>query len=841
MTEKKGDGVKKKINSKKKQNDSNNLNTLKTSQNSKQAQKDLENNIQEIQENNNNIQDNSNDIMIYIYKHIIDYDIDTIRKRYNIIDKKGSIYLIRAFIKNKTSDWTDVQVVKEWTNLESRKIDPAISRLIQVGLLERTTKKHRKFLRPTKKLLEELKIIADEKERVQKLLEEDTDIETKINDVIRTYYMDKLMKIVSGYPDIKSLEIDVKALDKVDITLSDWVMENPDEAINQFKKAIYKIDLPTDILKIEIHTRFKNLSQPAQKNIRDIKSESNAQLFELDVMVRKATDVKPKLVLAAFECRRCGNTMTVEQIEEIIKEPFLCESCETRGPFKLLTKESEFINYQRLTVEETRERLRGIDRPKQIKVILDDDLTEKGIMPGDRIRITAIPRITRKQRQNKKSLVFNVHLEANNIMKLESSFEDIKITKADEKKIKKLAKNPEIYEMIQESIAPHIKGYKDVKQGIMYQLFSSPPIEMDDGSRIRGDIHILMLGDPSTGKSDILDNITKNIAPRSIFTTGTGSSGVGLTATAVKDEESGEWVLEAGALVLANGGLAAIDEFSHMSKEDMAYMHEAMEQQRISIAKAGIYATFPCETSVLAACNPKMGRFDDYTSLSSQIEIPPPLISRFDLIFFVRDDINDTIEVTEQILNTAKDPKSVQPTIPYKTLRQYLAYTRRNIFPILTDKASDKIRDFYLRMRGADNEGAAISITPRQLWAVIRLSSASARIRLSKKIITEDAERAIDILTMSLKDAGLDPDTGEVDIDKFMGGVAASQRANIVKILNIIRDIEKQFGTASKEEIVNGAKEEGMDEERLGELMIMLKKRAEIYEPKPGQFKVVNK
>ncbi|MFQ6136812.1 MAG: LAGLIDADG family homing endonuclease, partial [Candidatus Hydrothermarchaeales archaeon] len=261
--------------------------------------------------------------------------------------------------------------------------------------------------------------------------------------------------------------------------------------------------------------------------ISEIRSDHVGKLLSIEGIVRKATDVRPKLVMAAFECKRCGNIIRVEQVENVIKEPFLCEGCDTRGPFKLLPDESKFVDSQKMLMQESLESLRGGEHPKQIRVTLEDDLSGE-ITPGDRIGVVGILRAVRKRFREKGSRVFDIFIEANSLQPIELEFEEVKISKKDEKKLLKMSKDPLIYDKIRDSIAPHIYGYNTIKEAVMYQLFTSPPIELPDGGRIRGDSHVLILGEPSTGKSEILQHVARELAPRGIYSSGKGTTGAGL-------------------------------------------------------------------------------------------------------------------------------------------------------------------------------------------------------------------------------------------------------------------------------------------------------------------------
>jgi replicative DNA helicase Mcm len=668
------------------------------------------------------------------------------------------------------------------------------------------------------------------------------DLAARFEKFFRTYYAKEIHRVVHGYPAERSLWVNFEDLDRYDISLADELISNPDNALPAAERALRSIDLPVDLPSIKVNVRFHNLPAMHKIMIKDIRSEHVGKFMAVEGIVRKATDVRPKLILGAFECQKCGGVMRISQDAQKLKEPFICEDCEGRGPFKLLVPESTFVDSQKILIQESLEDLHGGEHPKQLSIYLEDDLTGK-VTPGDRVELVGTLRAVRKLSRDKRSRVFEIYLEANSFKPIELDFEEVKITPEDEKRIIELSKDPEIYEKIRDSIAPHIYGYTDIKEAIMYQLFSSPALELPDGGRIRGDSHIIIMGEPATGKSEILQYVAKVLAPRGVYASGKGTSAAGLTAAAIKDEfGDGGWSLEAGALVLADKGMACIDEFDKMQADDRGAMHEAMEQQSVSIAKAGILATFRARCSILAAANPKFGRFDDYRSISEQINLPPTILSRFDLIFFVRDVLEETREVARHILNTIVAPKAIVPKIDPELLRKYIAYARQKVMPTLTEEARDRIEQFYVEMRevARNAEDMPIPLTARQLWAILRIARAASRVRLSNKTTLEDVERAIRLVKVSLRQAGLDLETGRVDIDKIMVGVTKSQRDRITRILEIIREIEKEYGSAKKSEILERAAEDGIPEREAERAIEKLRADGHIYDPRRDErYKVV--
>jgi replicative DNA helicase Mcm len=364
------------------------------------------------------------------------------------------------------------------------------------------------------------------------------------------------------------------------------------------------------------------------------------------------------MVVASFECPYCHHIFTIVQSgSKAFKEPYECER-ETGGcgrkaqKFKLKVDESIYIDSQKIRVQEPIRELRGGDMPRTIDVLLTRDLA--GIItPGERIVVNGILRAQQKVEKGVKTSIFEVYVDAVSVEKLEKVFEEIKITAEDEEKILELAKDPLLYDRLEVNMAPTIYGLKEVKRALLLQLFGSSQKHLRDGRKIRGDIHILLVGDAALGKSAII-SYQAGLAPRGIYTTGGKSSAAGLTAAVVHDEfGGGRWSLEAGTMVLADKGLVALDEADKMRKEDRDALHESLEQQTVSISKAGIIATLNSRCALLAAANPKTGRFYLHEPIADQIDMPPTLLSRFDLIFTLLDtpDKSNDTETAAHVLD----------------------------------------------------------------------------------------------------------------------------------------------------------------------------------------------
>jgi len=1169
---------------------------------------------------------------------------------------------------------------------------------------------------------------------------EDTELVDSFEEFYRDYYRNEIGELAQKYPtEQKSLYVDWQELYRFDPDLADDFRNHPEQFQDYAEEALRLYDLPVDVKLGQAHVRVRNL--PETTDIREIRADHRGQLISVQGIVRKATDVRPKITQAAFECQRCGTLTRIPQQTGDFQEPHECQGCERQGPFRVNFDQSEFVDAQKIRVQESPEGLRGGETPQAIDVNIEDDITGE-VTAGDHVRVAGVLQLEQQGGDRDKSPMFDVYMDGFAVEIEDEQFEEMDITDQDKRKIVALSEEEDLYDEMVGAIAPSIYGYERQKLAIILQLFSGVTKHLPDESRIRGDLHMLLIGDPGTGKcvsgdtlvtladgsrvpirelvedrlcdpkpvddgvwdtadfqvpslqddgtiqtqsatkvwkreapdrlyrvrtatgyavdvtpshplfvqsggrfeaveaerlnegdfvavprglptetdatlntefrqsrshnridldlpdqwtpalgrllgyivaegyveqrpdntgfvsitntdrevledatsvfeslnlnvteraphdgkearellcsagefvsflrqldetllspsrdrrvprplfrtpeevrvaflrgyiegeghvstsqreitvasmsrqlledvrslllslgitsqiqprqngsyrlrlsgesfadyvrrvgfvtdrkseacalyedesantnldvipdigtdlrrlrnalnltqhdcgiprstyqhyecgrrnpsrdslSAVLDSFEarlrdlkgdggqdaqaqadgggftaierdleamralvdgdtawdriesiepvepdeewvydleiegthnyltdgivshnsqilsyiKNIAPRSVYTSGKGSSSAGLTAAAVQDDfgEGQQWTLEAGALVLADQGIAAVDELDKMAADDRSAMHQALEQQEISISKAGINATLKSRCSLLGAANPKYGRFDQYESIGEQIDLEPALISRFDLIFTVTDqpDAEEDRNLAEHILQTnfagelhthrvesntsnySADEvdnvtEDVAPTIEAELLRKYIAYAKRNCFPTMTEEAREEIQEFYvdLRAEGAD-EDAPVPVTARKLEALVRLAEASARVRLSDKVTVEDAQRVIEIVRSSMEDIGVDPETGELDADVVESGTSKSQRDRIKNIKHLIDDLEQEYDEGAPiDVVVERAEEIGMDESKAEHEIEKLKQKGEVYEPRTDHLR----
>ncbi|MFC5971562.1 minichromosome maintenance protein MCM [Halomarina salina] len=694
---------------------------------------------------------------------------------------------------------------------------------------------------------------------------ENTDIIDDFEEFYRNYYRNDIGDLARKYPnEQRSLYISYDDLYRFDQNLADQYRNQPGQLQEYAEEALRLYDLPVDVSLGQAHVRIHNLDQST--DIRDIRARHRGQLIAVRGIVRKATDVRPKIQQAAFECQRCGTLTRIPQTGGDFQEPHECGGCERQGPFRINFDQSEFVDAQKIRVQESPEGLRGGETPQNIDVHIEDDITGK-VTAGDHVNVTGVLRLDQQESNQQKSAMFDVFMDGISVEIEDEQFEEMDITDEEKRKIVSLSDDDSIYEQMIGSMAPSIWGYEQEKLAIILQLFSGVTKHLPDGSRIRGDFHMLLIGDPGTGKSQLLQYV-RSIAPRSVYTSGKGSSSAGLTAAAVRDDfgEGQQWSLEAGALVLADQGIAAVDELDKMRPEDRSAMHEALEQQSISISKAGINATLKSRCSLLGAANPKYGRFDEYEPIAEQIDLEPALISRFDLIFTITDkpdperdrDLADhilttnyagelhthrtenaTSDYTDEEVDTVTD--TVEPSIDADFLRKYIAYAKRTCFPVMTEEAKEEIEEFYVDLRSQGTDGdSPVPVTARKLEGLVRLAEASARVRLSDRVEVEDAQRVIDIVRSSLEDIGMDPETGEFDADIVETGRSKTQRDRVRSIKDIIREVEGEYDDgAPVEEVLDQAEAAGIERSKAEHEIEKLRRQGDVYEPSQDHLRTV--
>lgn len=673
-------------------------------------------------------------------------------------------------------------------------------------------------------------------------------------------YQEQINDIISKNSD--SLIIFYEDLLAFDSQLAEMLKKDPEslieEAIKAFKNALkFQGSKPIDK---DYFVRISTIDEksPLTIPLRGLRAKHIDTLVSFKGILIRSSPIRPKLIDATFECLVCKTQFNVTQLTSRIKWPKFCikKSCKAKAQsdFRLISKHSTFIDWQSVTIQEIPEDLPPGRIPRAIQSILKHDLVDT-VKPGDRVKVIGVYRsVLAQSTKSINSTLFKTYIEVNLIDPEDKTDEIIDLSNEDRKEIEKLSKEPRIQRKIARSIAPTIYGREDLKMACALSLFAGTRKRKPDGGYKRGDIHVLFVGDPGTGKSEILKSAV-DISPRGIYTSGKGSTAVGLTAAVIKDSDTGQMNLEAGAVVLANGGIAAIDEFDKMDPQDRSALHEGMEQQTVSIAKAGIVATLKAQTAIIAAANPRSGRYDRYKTPTQNIHLPPSLLSRFDLIFVVidRPDPADDAQMAEFILKSSmigngskeEDQTDISAPIPGELLKKYIKYARRNYQPLLTDEAKERIKEYYLDLRGKyDSEDAIVSILARNLDALVRLSEAYAKMALQDKVLKDDVEEIIKLFRRYLEDTGYDEATGKIDMDRILVGQSRSSITKLDKLLNRLKEIfeENNWQALERKNVIETLElEEELDEKWIKDAIEELVKEGTLYEPRNSFLRFTNK
>jgi replicative DNA helicase Mcm len=589
-------------------------------------------------------------------------------------------------------------------------------------------------------------------------------------------YFDRINNMMAS--GVQSLIVDYIDLDSYNPLLAKEITHKPDEYLEAFNEAVLSVlrEIHPDYeqeIREKIRVRIGNYT--VQKGLREINADLINKLVSISGMVVRSSEVKPLAKKVAYKCTNC-NTVTEAQLKGLVmKKPLKCHACSEKE-LEMDPESSIFIDFQMVRLQELPEDLPAGQLPHYIEVTVMSDLVDQ-CRPGDRIILTGIIRIEQEQlAPQAKTSLFRLRMEGNNIEYLGGragskdtrSVERIMISTEDERQIRIIASKPDAYEKLIASFAPHIYGHEPIKEAILLLVVGSVTKRLEDGSTRRGDINVLLVGDPGTAKSEML-KFTAKIAPRGLYTSGRGSTAAGLTAAVIRDK-SGIMMLEAGAVVLGDQGIVCIDEFDKIKPEDRSALHEVMEQQTCSVAKGGIVATLNARTSILSAANPIYGKYDPYKNITENVNLPVPLLTRFDLIFIVRDSPDKEKDnlVASHILEIHRDTeKAARPAIDIDLFSKYLSYAKQ-IEPALTPEAIDIVRSYYMDMRRIESEGM-ITVTPRQLEGLIRLASARARLLLKDVVDAEDARRAIYLVDQMMRTAGVDVNTGKTDLGVLYG------------------------------------------------------------------------
>ena len=691
------------------------------------------------------------------------------------------------------------------------------------------------------------------------------DMPARWRSFLTEYLSEEIHGLAVMWPRKQSLEASFHVLETFDSKFALDILARPDKHLDAANTALRLLlqESGSDHLAF---VRVVGLPSDHSPDIRDLRSDHIGGMVGLDSVVIKISGVRPRIHEAVFRCELCNHRQFIRQPnEQVLIEPIECPEVQggcgrpkrdTR--FFLKEQESTMINSQFIEIQEPPEKLRGGTQPQRLLAIAEHDVA--GVLnPGDRVKVNGELFVRSQRKAGRETPIFDIFLNVISLERQNIPLEEVNISPEDENLIKEISRREDLYDMMCGSIAPSIFGFPRIKESLLLQLFGGVARKNVDGKRNRGDIHILLMGDPGVAKSELL-NYMSELSPRGRFTSGMSASAAGLTAAAVQDSTAdGRWTLEAGALALADQGLAAIDEFDKMTQNDRSSMHEAMEQQRISVSKAGINATLSTRCSVLAAANPKDGRFNSLSErpFTAQVNLGPPLLSRFDVIWLITDTPIEEVDrriashiisnrlsgISEQRIEEGleQDPSARffasgiskdhdgSDTLSQDIFRKYVAFAKRNINPTMEEDARRLLTDFYVETRSKSGLSQdSVSITARAMEALIRLAEASARVRLSEEATIEDAERAIR-LTKNWRHRLMGENYDETTLQS---GVKTTKRSKAQEILRFI--IEESSTTQQPvplAKVLNYCEEKGFSTNDVEDLIERMIQDGKLWQP----------
>ena len=698
----------------------------------------------------------------------------------------------------------------------------------------------------------------------------------------------EVMALLSRQSNYPFLAIPFHELQSFDPDFAEDILESPKSILSSGSRTLVEICRERGE-EIDAMLRVGELPNDSRKPLREIGSTDIDKLRSVDAIVTKISEIKPRIHRAVFKCESCGHDIEIDQENEReLKEPLNCPQalggCGSSKPatrFDLVLLSSRMVNNQWIEIQEQPENVPSGAQPRRGMVLIEGDQVNKHL-PGERITANVIPVVRSEVRNRKKTPMFDVIFHLISSEHESTPFTEISIDEEDSARIIEVSKREDLMSLVQDSIAPSVFAtgiLGHVKRSLALQLFGGVSRRLNDKTRSRGDIHILLMGDPGVAKSHLLTFISE-LSPRGRFATGGGVSGAGLTAAAVRDAfGDGRFALEAGVLPLSDRGLAAIDEFDKISEEDRRMMHPAMEQQQVHVAKGGITATLHSRCAILAAANPKDGRFSKRGPNQSVMRsfqetgLPPPLASRFDIIWMIRDEIrvrdderiarhildNRTagrsemlIEGTIELSESDQDSEAIYATTQHgvehlnqEFLRKYIAYAKRTVHPQLNDEAKTAILDYYTNERQSfgredqfqseqSDRESIIPITARALEALIRLTESHARMHLRDVATADDAKVALAVFKHWREESGIE------DESELHSGVTVRARSNNSTVRQMVRDVCSQHGgVADRSQIYNLAIDKGISEHEVDAVLSKMLTSGELWSPRIDQFSFV--
>lgn len=682
------------------------------------------------------------------------------------------------------------------------------------------------------------------------------------------YMHDEILELANNFPDRKALTIPYTLLQDSWINLTNgydainYFINHPDIVIIDAKRALHSYIIGIEPPKDWDTAEVKIIGYPLT-TIRDLRHNHIEKFVSVTGTIMRKTEVRFRIVTAAFECKRCGHITNLIQVDGRFAKPFECENdiCGRKGPFKLVKDQCVWADTRKIRIQETFDQIiNGEQSLSALDVVqvwdvecppLGSIVTASGILRG--IQVT---------KDGEETSDFYPILDVNNI-EVHDKEKTIDLRPEEITEIEKMAKDEHIIDRLVASIVPSVRGHLIIKEGCLCSIVSPNNYLLPDGRKLRGYCHIMLCGDPSVAKSVMMQGML-GLVPRAQYAAGKAASTKGLTVSVTKDKGGwgdGAWVAEAGMLVLADLALAFVDELDKFEKEEQRDLNTVLEHAIVPVHKAGIHRNYNARCPVIAGLNPKFGRFDMYSPLAKQVNVPPDTLSRFDLIFMMLDVPSDQDKKTTRHITTLwrkttevhqRDFKDIEeisvvwgqdaytPEIPIDTLRKWIAYAKK-IRVRITKECEDSIYDFFIAIRLAqiNDREAGIPVVWRTLDGMMRLLICETRLRLGRITEMRDVERVKTLVQESFK-VMIDPDTGKMDSDIINVGMGKSQRDRIKIIRSIIWEMQDESnGAVSLDDIIAKAEDSGLKKEFVEDMLKKLKSAGEIIEPSNNRFRVI--
>lgn len=654
-------------------------------------------------------------------------------------------------------------------------------------------------------------------------------------------YKEDLKSVALSWPDETSIKVDWWELDKSNPDLAEEVIEDPNRVLDIAERVVDD-EVAFEGMRTP-DVRVENLGEAYTRNVEGIRVADQKTLVQFDGMAQQATEVMAKMLIGAYECRACGNTVHVEQTDPINEQqPNGCGQCEKRSKFDLNKDKSTFVDAQKVTVQDLFDRVPNDKEPGQVQVWLEGDLAGE-VKAGQMVRVVGIIDSEPRIKGSKRTTTRDFYCRAVNVKRLEDVEMPDNLSEDEIQEWRSMAQQTDFLEHIAQAVAPGFQGNIMERVAIALSLVGGCGRSTNADHDHRGDIHLLLIGDPGLAKSALMRS-AKDLVHGAAIVDAKNASKSGLTATVVRDDWTGRWALDLGAMPLTDRSICFIDELDKARKREIGALHEPMEQQTCSVSKAGITASIPARSTVIASANPEHGVWEDRVTPADQLDLPGTILSRFDMIlpFFDEPDAEEDEELAEKVIAKAQG-KQETSEIDRSMFRRVIQHARDHISPTLTDEAAGLLQKDYVETRKRHSSGS-VAITPRQLEAMVRLAQAHARLCLREQATVTDAEFAID-MTHYWLDRLTSQTVGDgYDISLIEVGHGASQRERVESIrakLDSLQDKANEEGRKApkKQELISELSDYGGNEAQLEADLDLMKREGELYEPEPGLIRLL--